>query len=122
MNKKRKHLSLGLGVPTILSVFIILCMCILSVLTYLNASSNVAGFEKEKSNVKAYYEADTKAKQIVNALKEKEAMNEIEKNYNVIFKTKDNTLFFHVIINENQRLSVKLNEQFEVIEWKNVRE
>lgn len=122
MNKERKHLSLGLGVPTILSVFIILCMCILSVLTYLNASSNVAGFEKEKSSIKAYYEADTKAKLIVNALKEGKAMSEIEEKYDMIFKTKDNTLFYHVIINENQRLSVKLNEQFDVIEWKTVRE
>lgn len=121
MNRGQRHLSLGLGVPTILAVFIILCMCILSVLTYMNAVNNHASWEKEKQHTYAYYEADTKAKQIVKALRNGEDMEVIQKQYKVDIKKDTTNITFQVIMKEKKKLLVTLNENFKILTWKTIR-
>ena len=122
MNKERRNISLGLGVPTILAVFIILCMCILSVLTYMNASHNHASWKKEKANIVSYYEADTKAKQIVNALRNQEDMAFIEEKYDVNFKKEETNIVFQVIMKDRKYLSVSMDENLNILAWKRIKE
>ena len=70
MNGKRNSISAGLGIPTMLTIFIILAMCILSLLTYLKAMRNEAGCEKEISMNTAYYKAACEADYLLDTFDE----------------------------------------------------
>ena len=59
MNKDNR--SIGLGIPTMLVIFVILGMCILSLLSYLTAVNNNESVQRECDYALNYYEADSRA-------------------------------------------------------------
>ncbi len=70
--KEKRGLSIGLGIPTILLVFVSLGLCILSLMTYLEARQNSQTVEKEIEYVRAYYKADAKAQNLIEEIKKGE--------------------------------------------------
>lgn len=74
--KERRGLSIGLGIPTILLVFVSLGLCILSLLTYLEASKNSKSCQKEMEYVQSYYKADAKAQYMIEQLKQGHTLKE----------------------------------------------
>ena len=84
MNRERRGMSIGLGIPTILVIFVCLGMCILSLLTYLEAQQN-----------------------------QKTTNKEIENGQNIKFKvseSKDGVDTYLFKIQKNQELCVKIKE------------
>lgn len=124
MNKKNRSVQLGLGIPTILLIFIALCMATISVLIYLNASQNSTMTEREARYVEAYYNADSKAKRIVDVLNgvintnNSENIAYIKDKYAVNVNLDDSAYTFSVKINADKLLSVKLDSRFNVLVWK----
>ncbi len=74
--KERRGLSIGLGIPTILLVFVSLGLCILSLMTYLEANKNSKTCQKEIEYVQSYYEADAKAQYMIEQLKQGQEVKE----------------------------------------------
>jgi uncharacterized membrane protein YhiD involved in acid resistance len=104
MNRERRGMSIGLGIPTILVIFVCLGMCILSLLTYLEAQQNQKTTNKEIEYVTSYYEADAKAQELI---------EEIENGQNIKFKvseSKDGVDTYLFKIQKNQELCVKIKE------------
>ena len=86
----RKHFTIGLGIPSILVIFVVLGMVIITMLTYLKEETNSRIVEREIEYTKNYYLADAEARK---AIKEKK----IETNQSIIIDEK------HVLeINQNE--------------------
>ena len=62
MNRRDSHMTMGLGIPSLLVIFVVLGMTILSVLAYLQEESNSKIVDREIEYAKSYYLADAKAK------------------------------------------------------------
>lgn len=66
MNKfKDSHHTMGLGIPTMLLLFVVLGMVILSMLAYLKEENNYKIVEREIEYTKNYYKADSKAQYVL---------------------------------------------------------
>ena len=62
MNRKNNHFTMGLGIPSLLMVFTILAMVILSLLGYMKEEINYKIVDKEVEYTIQYYSADSRAK------------------------------------------------------------
>jgi len=69
--------SVGVGISSVLMIFIALCLTVFSVLSYLSARADYKLAEKAASATTAYYEADSKAEHIYAGLSSASA-NELE--------------------------------------------
>ena len=61
MNRKNQSFTMGLGIPTVLIIFVSLAMCIMTLLSYINVKSNDEVVKRELEYTKAYYHAKAKA-------------------------------------------------------------
>lgn len=69
MKKTKKSVQIGLGASSILMIFVVLCMMILSVLSYNRATQNQAIADREKVYQEDYYKADMKMETVYEVLK-----------------------------------------------------
>ncbi len=102
--KEKRGLSIGLGIPTILLVFVSLGLCILSLMTYLEAKQNSQSVQKEIEYVRAYYQADAKAQNLIEEIKK----GEDEKNKAVSSENGLDTYLFE--ISSHQELYVQIQD------------
>lgn len=102
--KEKRGLSIGLGIPTILLVFVSLGLCILSLMTYLEAKQNSQSVQKEIEYVRAYYQADAKAQNLIEEIKK----GEDEKNKAVSSENGIDTYLFE--ISSQQELYVQIKD------------
>lgn len=114
--KKNTSLKIGVGTPTILMIFVVLCMVILSILSLQEANFNQELAKKEKTYLINYYEADTKGKQIVSSLKQ-EGLEATETKYQLDIQTLDPDYQFILEIDETKQLNVQLDGTFNIKSW-----
>lgn len=69
MKKTKRSVQIGLGASSILMIFVVLCMMILSVLSYNRALQNEAIAQRERQYQEDYYQADTRLELVQEALK-----------------------------------------------------
>lgn len=69
MKKTKRSVQIGLGASSILMIFVVLCMMILSVLSYNRAMQNEAIARRERQYQEDYYQADTRLELVQEALK-----------------------------------------------------
>lgn len=100
--KKEKSVTVGIGIPTILVLFIILAMVILSLLTYLKEENNSKIVEREITYTQNYYLADAKAKYLLDS--EDEAYGEEVSEH---FTKNNGILSFIINVDEKRVLNVK---------------
>jgi len=113
MNKKenKKSISIGIGTPSIMMIFTVLCLTIFAVLTFLQANLSLKQSNRYKENTIAYYNADTKAMEIeINALEIllSDMENKEEMLENLGIEINDNELSYKVDIQEDKTLEVTL--------------
>lgn len=115
MNKVRNGLPIGLGIPTILVIFVVLGMTILSTLTWLEASQNRATAKKEAEHIHAYYEADALASYICERIKQGTLTLEEQKQYQI--EKRDSYYYFTIEIEDQKQISIKINQDGTIDQW-----
>ena len=63
MRQQTMRAPMGVGILTVLMVFVVLLLCSFSVMSLLSANADANLTQKAKTAVATYYEADTKAEQ-----------------------------------------------------------
>lgn len=109
MKNKTSTLKIGIGTPTILMIFVVLCMVILCVLSFMEANTNANMSEKEAIYTQNYYKAKTQAELIHNALISEEEISTINYQYQVEIKETDTELEYYVTIDEKKQLHVVID-------------
>ena len=123
MKNKQSTLKIGIGTATILMIFVVLCMVILSVLSLKEAQMNVHLVEKEKQYTQAYYEAQAQATMVFNAIQKKDSTPEqwqnISNTLDVDIQYNDRIIYYSVKINKNKQLVVELarDNTFTITKW-----
>lgn len=121
MKNKTSTLKIGIGTPTILMIFVVLCMVILCVLSFMEANTNANMSEKEAIYTQNYYKAKTQAELIHNALISEKEISTINNQYQVEIKETDTELEYYVTIDEKKQLHVVIDRNdFSVIHMWNV--
>lgn len=108
MNHK-SSLKIGVGTPTILMIFVVLCMVIISVLSYQEATYRQTLANKEKDAVVAYYKADVQAQRIAKALRPSK-LHDIQEKYNVKIIEQEQCYCYDIEIDEKRVLSVEISK------------
>lgn len=109
MKNKTSTLKIGIGTPTILMIFVVLCMVILCVLSFMEANTNANMSEKEAIYTQNYYKAKTQAELIHNALISEKEISTINNQYQVEIKETDTELEYYVTIDEKKQLHVVID-------------
>lgn len=112
-NRKENNVTVGIGIPTILMLFIILAMVILSLLGYLKEENNTKIVKREIEYNRNYYIADSKAKYIIDNLDDDEYINKECLN----FVKEDGKISFVIDVDEKRILSIVV-ENDRIIEYK----
>lgn len=132
MDKKYNSIGLPIGGPTLLMIFVILCINIFAVISYMSALRDYNLSEKAAENIAMYYKADSKAEMILSNI-----LTEYEKNPDSIYKVKEVDGFsakdkgsrisfqYNVSIKQDMKLKVevevsKITKKYDIIMWKKV--
>lgn len=107
--KDSGSLKIGIGTPTILMIFVVLCMVILSVLSFQEADHNMMLAEKEKNYVTNYYEAKAKANQIANELQNL-SIKDIQEKHDLIIKEDQSSYQYQCSIDKKKEINVVLDK------------
>ncbi len=123
MKNKPSSLKIGIGTATILMIFVVLCMVILSVLSLKEAQMNEALAKKEKDYTYAYYVTQLEANSIYdividNTKTNEEKTKEVKEQYKVDVRFEPTQITYTVSINKNKQLYVALqNDNYEITSW-----
>lgn len=107
--KDSGSLKIGIGTPTILMIFVVLCMVILSVLSFQEADHNMMLAEKEKNYVTNYYEAKAKANQIANELQNL-SIKDIQEKHDLTIKEDQSSYQYQCSIDKKKEINVVLDK------------
>lgn len=110
MKNKSSTLKIGIGTPTILMIFVVLCMVILCVLSFMEANTNANMSDKEVIYTQNYYKATTQAELIHHALTNGEKTSAIKNLYQVEIQETDTQLEYYVTIDEKKQLHVVIDK------------
>lgn len=108
MNKN--NINNGFGISLFVMIFMILCLSIFATLTYVQSNYNYNESKKIVDSRVAYYDADYKAMEIYNELKDRLDNNNLDDAY---LKLKNieylgGVYCYNIVINENKSLNVEL--------------
>lgn len=110
MKNKSSTLKIGIGTPTILMIFVVLCMVILCVLSFMEANTNANMSEKEVAYTQNYYKATTQAELIHHAIMKQTDNSTIRNLYDVEIQEIDTQLEYYVTIDEKKQLHVVIDK------------
>lgn len=66
--KEKQRFHIGIGVPSILMIFVVLCLTTFGVLSFSSASADYRLTEKNIAYMKAYYNADANAQEFLSGI------------------------------------------------------
>lgn len=113
MKNKTSSLKIGIGTPTILMIFVVLCMVILSVLSYMEASTNAKLSEKEVIYNEKYYQATTTAELVLHELRRNQTMDiavYIKDTYGIDVQESDTVMEYYVTIDDKKELHIVIDK------------
>jgi hypothetical protein len=108
MKNKKISIQLGIGIPSIFMLFIIIVMCILAVLTYLNATSYYDSTHKQMIRIQEYYVCQSKGKEIFYKM-DNENYLDILKEEEVEYFIDGNILSYKCNMNDNHYLLFEID-------------
>ncbi|MGX8851708.1 hypothetical protein [Amedibacillus sp. YH-ame10] len=123
MKKTKRNVQIGLGASSILMIFVVLCMMILSVLAYNQAKQNYDIAKREAVYEEAYRKADTKASilyEVLNTYVKEDGLldktlarldvQEQFQSEDVQYELQNQTISIHIKVNAQQSLQVVLEQ------------
>lgn len=125
---KKKSISIGIGVMSLLMIFIILCMVVLAVLSYQNAQQSEALALREKETLTQYYTSQKKATLLYAEILEhkgksleeihKAMQQSLELNYqNVTISLESDILTITIEDPDPNKFRVQLDSQLQILQW-----
>lgn len=110
MKSKRRNVSFGLGASSIMMIFVVLCMMILSVLSYSKALQNESIANRQKEKASAYHKADATIQMILSHQDVKE-MDTLCKQREVRCSFQDRDWKLAIDIDDHQELYVEVEQR-----------
>lgn len=120
MNKQNR-ISIGIGLSTLLMIFTVLILTIFATLSYLQAKRNLNETDKIIESSVEYYDADYKASEICNYLKENANDESYMQEKDISFS--NNEYHYSVKINDKKYLDVVLTrheDELVITKWQEV--
>ncbi len=120
MNKQNR-ISIGIGLSTLLMIFTVLILTIFATLSYLQAKRNLNETDKIIESSVEYYDADYKASEIYNYLKENTNDESYMQEKDISFS--NNEYHYSVKINDKKYLDVVLTrheDELVITKWQEV--
>lgn len=120
MNKQNR-ISIGIGLSTLLMIFTVLILTIFATLSYLQAKRNLNETDKIIESSVEYYDADYKASEIYNYLKENTNDESYMQEKDISFI--NNEYHYSVKINDKKYLDVVLTrheDELVITKWQEV--
>ena len=122
MRNEKRGIQIGLGASSIFMIFVVLCMMILSVLSYTRALQNEKIAQREKLYQEAYARSDTGAQLLVNEMRQHadlrleqllklEQVEKLLEEYNMETKWSQAELLVNIPVQEEQQLQLRLQKQ-----------
>ena len=111
----KMRIPLGIGLSSLLVIFCALCLSIFSLLSLSSARADGRLAEKSRDASCAYYEADTKAQEILARLRAGEMPEAV--------REEEGVYFYQCPISDTQLLAVEVKlvgEQYEILRWQAV--
>lgn len=114
--KKRKMSVTSVGGSSILTIFAVLCFIVFALLSLSTAKANRVLADKTITATKNYYNADTKAEEILGELREGIVPDGVK-------KSGQNEYFYTCPIDDKQQIQVRVKVQdgnYQIQQWKKV--
>ena len=122
MRNEKRGIQIGLGASSIFMIFVVLCMMILSVLSYTRALQNEKIAQREKLYQEAYARSDTGAQLLVNEMRQHadlrleqllklEQVEKLLEEYHMETKCTQAELLVNIPVQEDQQLQLRLQKQ-----------
>ena len=122
MRNEKRGIQIGLGASSIFMIFVVLCMMILSVLSYTRALQNEKIAQREKLYQEAYARSDTGAQLLVNEMRQHadlrleqllklEQVEKLLEEYHMETKWSQAELLVNIPVQEEQQLQLRLQKQ-----------
>lgn len=114
MNENRRRIRVGIGASSIMMIFVVLCMMILSLLSYSKALQKEHIADRAKLVQEEYTRADAVMQFVVKELSDIELQDEdrlLLKDHNINYEYKDDQLVLQVEINHQSNLYAVLEQQ-----------
>ncbi|EFP61666.1 hypothetical protein DWW36_15050 [Erysipelotrichaceae bacterium AF15-26LB] len=122
MRNEKRGIQIGLGASSIFMIFVVLCMMILSVLSYTRALQNEKIAQREKLYQEAYARSDTGAQLLVNEMRQHadlrleqllklEQVEKLLEEYHMETKCSQAELLVNIPVQEDQQLQLRLQKQ-----------
>lgn len=122
MRNEKRGIQIGLGASSIFMIFVVLCMMILSVLSYTRALQNEKIAQREKLYQEAYARSDTGAQLLVNEMRQHadlrleqllklEQVEKLLEEYHMETKCSQAELLVNIPVQEEQQLQLRLQKQ-----------
>ena len=122
MRNEKRGIQIGLGAASIFMIFVVLCMMILSVLSYTRALQNEKIAQREKLYQEAYARSDTGAQLLVNEMRQHadlrleqllklEQVEKLLEEYHMETKWSQAELLVNIPVQEDQQLQLRLQKQ-----------
>lgn len=111
--RKRKMSFTSVGGSSILTIFAVLCFIIFALLSLSTAKADHTLAKKSVDAVRAYYQADTHAEEILAQIRQGEVPEEV--------RQEGDHYFFVCPVDSNQQLSVEVvcrDEEYRIIKWR----
>lgn len=122
MKADKRGVQIGLGASSIFMVFVVLCMMILSVLSYTRALQNEKIAQRERLYQESYARSDEAAQLLVNELKlypdkslrqclKQDSVQKLMKEYDMETSWQKEELLVSIPVQKEQQLQVRLQKQ-----------
>lgn len=118
MREHKKNVRVGIGASSIMMIFVVLCMMILSVLSYHTALQKEHITQRAKQVQEEYSKADALLQFVINEVFDdsnelllKDEDQALLKKYKITYEMKDDALILICRINEQQILEAELVSQ-----------
>lgn len=134
MKADKRGVQIGLGASSIFMIFVVLCMMILSVLSYTRALQNEKIAQRERLYQESYARSDEAAQLLVNELKlypdislrqclKQDSVQKLMKEYDMETAWQKEELLVSIPVQKEQQLQVRLQKQGKDIHikaWKTI--
>lgn len=124
--KQRFQFHMGVGTISLLMIFVVLCMVILSSLSFLNAKASRDLAMREKAEITSYYTADAAGVLLyqqfqplstIDANYDKIVGLDIVKQNNIIVTRDETSILMEIPMDYKKQLQIRIQEDGTIVLW-----
>lgn len=112
MKDKKFNVQLGIGAPSIFMIFVIMVMCTIAILAYMDSASYYDSSLQQINSVKEYYNAQSEGLEAYHYIKKEyngNNLNLLLKKRNLKYQLKNDVLIYQYDMNDKQCVIFNVN-------------